>query len=228
MNKIRAGFVARSLDYYLPPVNVSGPFGGGHTEWSKYRTVILIGAGIGITPFASILQAFMHRCTVERLQEKEKERRKKKKQATNGGALGLRAYGPSGAQAAGAPSHPSHPSFDKSNSGTSSLNKRNVAANRLSAGESSQLIPEKHSSASSSSSQPPLKLYFIWVGRSHTGYEWLIDIIREAESLDHSTGKLHLQVQLYITTPPQQFDLRTAISVSGTSGPRARLDRNIC
>lgn len=51
------------------------------------------------------------------------------------------------------------------------------------------------------------------IGRSHTGYEWLIDMIREAESLDHSTGKLHLQVQMYITTPTTQFDLRTAMAV---------------
>lgn len=51
--------------------------------------------------------------------------------------------------------------------------------------------------------------------RSHAGFEWLIDLIREAESLDHAlpVSRRCLQVQLYVTTPPDQFDLRTAIDV---------------
>lgn len=60
--------------------------------------------------------------------------------------------------------------------------------------------------------------------RSHSGFEWLLDLIREAESLDHAlpAGRRCLQVQLYVTAPPEQFDLRTAIDVSSTQRQRDR------
>jgi len=35
---------------------MDGPYGEGHQEWHKYPVVVLIGAGIGVTPFSSILQ----------------------------------------------------------------------------------------------------------------------------------------------------------------------------
>jgi len=35
---------------------MDGPYGEGHQEWHKYPGVVLIGAGIGVTPFSSILQ----------------------------------------------------------------------------------------------------------------------------------------------------------------------------
>lgn len=92
IDRVRVGLVTRSIDWYLPPINIDGPFGGGHSEWSKFRTVILIGAGIGITPFASILQDFMHHVSVERLQEKEKERRRKKKKQNHLGTDMMTTY----------------------------------------------------------------------------------------------------------------------------------------
>jgi len=39
-----------------PPVYVDGPFGEGHQNWKKFEYCILIGGGIGVTPFASILK----------------------------------------------------------------------------------------------------------------------------------------------------------------------------
>ena len=35
---------------------MDGPFGEGHQDWYKYKVSILVGAGIGVTPFASILK----------------------------------------------------------------------------------------------------------------------------------------------------------------------------
>jgi len=35
---------------------VDGPFGEGHQDWYKYDVSVLVGAGIGVTPFASILK----------------------------------------------------------------------------------------------------------------------------------------------------------------------------
>ena len=67
--------------------------------------------------------------------------------------------------------------------------------------------------------------------RSHSGFEWLLDLIREAESLDHAlpAGRRCLQVQLYVTAPPEQFDLRTAIDVSSAHrGSAARLRAAQC
>ncbi|XP_035660527.1 dual oxidase 1-like isoform X2 [Branchiostoma floridae] len=35
---------------------LDGPFGEGHQDWYKYKIAVLVGGGIGITPFASILK----------------------------------------------------------------------------------------------------------------------------------------------------------------------------
>ena len=37
----------------LPRVMVDGPFGSASEDFLKYETVLLVGAGIGVTPFAS-------------------------------------------------------------------------------------------------------------------------------------------------------------------------------
>lgn len=55
-------------DLCIPPVNkvlprvmVDGPFGSASEDFLKYETVLLIGAGIGVTPFASILKSIWYR-----------------------------------------------------------------------------------------------------------------------------------------------------------------------
>ena len=40
----------------FPPIIIDGPFGAPAQNYSKYSIVLLVGAGIGITPFASIIQ----------------------------------------------------------------------------------------------------------------------------------------------------------------------------
>lgn len=40
----------------LPLVNVEGPYGEDHQSWWKHETIILVGAGIGVTPFLSIIK----------------------------------------------------------------------------------------------------------------------------------------------------------------------------
>lgn len=197
MDSVPAGFVARGRDFYLPPLHVQGPFGGGHAGWKAYRTCVLIGAGIGITPFASILQDFSMRVQMERMAEREKERKRKKKIAQANANNGARAASSSGQAGSG-------------------MTRRHAAAQRNNA-DADHSNNSSASSSSSSSSSAPLFLYFIWISRSHLGYEWLLDQIREAESLDHAQGGRHrqsLQVMMYITTPTKQFDLRTAISVT--------------
>jgi len=45
----------------MPRVMVDGPFGSASEDFLKYETVLLVGAGIGVTPFASILKSIWYR-----------------------------------------------------------------------------------------------------------------------------------------------------------------------
>ncbi|KAI1729776.1 heme peroxidase domain-containing protein [Ditylenchus destructor] len=38
-----------------PVVNLNGPFGDGNQEWHNYEVVVMVGGGIGVTPYASTL-----------------------------------------------------------------------------------------------------------------------------------------------------------------------------
>uniref|UniRef100_U3DM51 NAD(P)H oxidase (H2O2-forming) n=1 Tax=Callithrix jacchus TaxID=9483 RepID=U3DM51_CALJA len=40
----------------FPKLYLDGPFGEGHQEWHKFEVSVLVGGGIGVTPFASILK----------------------------------------------------------------------------------------------------------------------------------------------------------------------------
>ncbi|XP_064609284.1 dual oxidase 2-like [Liolophura sinensis] len=40
----------------VPKLYVDGPFGEGHQDWYRYDVSVLVGGGIGVTPFASILK----------------------------------------------------------------------------------------------------------------------------------------------------------------------------
>lgn len=39
----------------MPKIRLEGPFGGGNQDWYKYEIAVMIGGGIGVTPYASIL-----------------------------------------------------------------------------------------------------------------------------------------------------------------------------
>ncbi|XP_020296286.1 dual oxidase-like [Pseudomyrmex gracilis] len=40
----------------LPVIHIDGPYGEGHQDWDKYKVSIMVGGGIGVTPFASVLK----------------------------------------------------------------------------------------------------------------------------------------------------------------------------
>lgn len=46
----------------FPSLRMDGPYGAPAQEYRRYKTVLLVGAGIGITPFVSILRDLLHRC----------------------------------------------------------------------------------------------------------------------------------------------------------------------
>jgi NADPH oxidase len=45
----------------LPRVYIDGPFGSASEDVFKFETAVLVGAGIGVTPFASILKSIWYR-----------------------------------------------------------------------------------------------------------------------------------------------------------------------
>lgn len=50
-----------SLRKILPRVFIDGPFGSASEDVFKYEIAVLVGAGIGVTPFASILKSIFYR-----------------------------------------------------------------------------------------------------------------------------------------------------------------------
>ncbi|XP_073799398.1 dual oxidase 1 isoform X4 [Danio rerio] len=49
----------------LPKLYLDGPFGEGHQEWTDFEVSVLVGAGIGVTPFASILKDLVFKSSVK-------------------------------------------------------------------------------------------------------------------------------------------------------------------
>ncbi|KAJ7820750.1 NADPH oxidase [Mycena olivaceomarginata] len=49
------------LNRVLPRIMIDGPFGTSSENFLNYETVLLVGAGIGVTPFASILKSIWYR-----------------------------------------------------------------------------------------------------------------------------------------------------------------------
>uniref|UniRef100_A0A663DQ75 NAD(P)H oxidase (H2O2-forming) n=1 Tax=Aquila chrysaetos chrysaetos TaxID=223781 RepID=A0A663DQ75_AQUCH len=46
------------------PLYLDGPFGEGHQEWNKFEVSVLVGGGIGVTPFASILKDLVFKSSI--------------------------------------------------------------------------------------------------------------------------------------------------------------------
>ncbi|XP_052037430.1 dual oxidase 2 isoform X2 [Apodemus sylvaticus] len=67
-------WTTRLREIYSPPVGgtcarypklyLDGPFGEGHQEWHKFEVSVLVGGGIGVTPFASILKDLVFKSSV--------------------------------------------------------------------------------------------------------------------------------------------------------------------
>ncbi|XP_058854807.1 dual oxidase 1-like isoform X2 [Acipenser ruthenus] len=47
-----------------PKLYLDGPFGEGHQEWNNYEVSVLVGGGIGVTPFASILKDLVFKSSI--------------------------------------------------------------------------------------------------------------------------------------------------------------------
>ncbi|WAR00381.1 DUOX2-like protein [Mya arenaria] len=61
MNVRRLFDPANRVGKEMPKVLLDGPFGEGHQNWYKFEVAVLIGGGIGVTPFAAILKDIVHK-----------------------------------------------------------------------------------------------------------------------------------------------------------------------
>ncbi|XP_046428297.1 dual oxidase-like [Neodiprion fabricii] len=48
----------------LPKIRIDGPYGESAQDWYKYKTAIMIGGGIGVTPFSSILKDIVYKSNI--------------------------------------------------------------------------------------------------------------------------------------------------------------------
>jgi len=52
---------------YLPRCRMDGPYGDGFENWSSFETILLVGSGLGVTPFMSMLKNIAHQCRTDAL-----------------------------------------------------------------------------------------------------------------------------------------------------------------
>ena len=64
-----------ALNRILPRVYVDGPFGSASEDVFKFETAVLVGAGIGVTPFASILKSIWYRMSTYNPNQKTRLRK---------------------------------------------------------------------------------------------------------------------------------------------------------
>uniref|UniRef100_A0A8C1QW17 NAD(P)H oxidase (H2O2-forming) n=1 Tax=Cyprinus carpio TaxID=7962 RepID=A0A8C1QW17_CYPCA len=66
-SKLREAYTPENLQELggYPKLYLDGPFGEGHQEWTDYEVSVLVGAGIGVTPFASILKDLVFKSSVK-------------------------------------------------------------------------------------------------------------------------------------------------------------------
>ncbi|CAB1331860.1 unnamed protein product [Coregonus sp. 'balchen'] len=54
-----------TLSLHIRALYLDGPFGEGHQEWTNFEVSVLVGGGIGVTPFASILKDLVFKSSVK-------------------------------------------------------------------------------------------------------------------------------------------------------------------
>ncbi|XP_071953230.1 dual oxidase 2-like [Antedon mediterranea] len=62
---LRRVFDARNaVEFYYPKIYLDGPYGEGHQDWYQFDVSVLVGGGIGVTPFASILKDIVYKSSI--------------------------------------------------------------------------------------------------------------------------------------------------------------------
>jgi len=53
-------------------IHLDGPYGEAHQDWYHYDVAVLVGGGIGVTPFASILKDIVFQANVKQQAARKK------------------------------------------------------------------------------------------------------------------------------------------------------------
>ncbi|KAJ8340756.1 hypothetical protein SKAU_G00353890 [Synaphobranchus kaupii] len=66
-SKLRESYTPGSQEQLgaYPKLHLDGPFGEGHQEWTNFEVSVLVGGGIGVTPFASILKDLVFKSSIK-------------------------------------------------------------------------------------------------------------------------------------------------------------------
>ncbi|XP_030621162.1 dual oxidase 1 [Chanos chanos] len=64
-SKLREVYAPNNFEGAYPKLYMDGPFGEGHQEWTDFEVSVLVGGGIGVTPFASILKDLVFKSSVK-------------------------------------------------------------------------------------------------------------------------------------------------------------------
>uniref|UniRef100_A0A673Z8N3 NAD(P)H oxidase (H2O2-forming) n=1 Tax=Salmo trutta TaxID=8032 RepID=A0A673Z8N3_SALTR len=64
---LREAYAPNNLEQLrtYPKLYLDGPFGEGHQDWTDFEVAVLVGGGIGVTPFASILKDLVFKSSVK-------------------------------------------------------------------------------------------------------------------------------------------------------------------
>lgn len=72
-SELSTACVTGQHECHFPRISVDGPFGTASEDVARYQVAVLIGAGIGVTPFASILKDIWHEFSVRPCEMKLKK-----------------------------------------------------------------------------------------------------------------------------------------------------------
>lgn len=56
-----------NVSFFYLQLYLDGPYGAGQQDWYQYEVSVLVGAGIGVTPYASILKDFVHMASIRNM-----------------------------------------------------------------------------------------------------------------------------------------------------------------
>ncbi|MCO5604128.1 hypothetical protein L7F22_058288 [Adiantum nelumboides] len=168
-----------SFSKRYPRLLIDGPYGAPAQEYKKYNVMLLVGLGIGATPFISILRDILHDWKIE---EKERKNSDTFSASSSIGGSPMRTTSPlytGSPLSTGSPLLIGSPFLNNAPSPTTkkrSRNKKNV--------------------------------YFYWVTREQSSFEWFKEVMNEVAENDQ---KAIIEMHNHLTSVYEEGDARSAL-----------------
>lgn len=64
-SSLKSQYISLHASASIQQLYLDGPFGEGHQEWTDYEVSVLVGGGIGVTPFTSILKDLVFKSCIK-------------------------------------------------------------------------------------------------------------------------------------------------------------------